>query len=94
MIRDDRLDKREVVALLYFCCVLIKMHSVTSAIVIKAPTNVKELNPYTNGKREITAVIIERTNIELKTPFFFNEINDSNKITTVSTAVISGAKFA
>ena len=33
--------KLEVVALLYFCCILIKMHSVTSAIVIKAPTKVK-----------------------------------------------------
>ena len=34
-------DKLKVVALLYFCCILIKMHSVTSAIVIKAPTKVK-----------------------------------------------------
>jgi hypothetical protein len=51
-------------------------------------------NPYINGKREITAVIIERTNKALKTLSFFKEINDSNKITTVSTAVISGAKFA
>ena len=36
----DQTYKLEVVALLYFCCILIKMHSVTSAIVIKAPTKV------------------------------------------------------
>ena len=51
-------------------------------------------NPYINGIREITAVIIERTNKALKTLSFFKEINESNKITTVSMAVISGAKFA
>ena len=51
-------------------------------------------NPYINGIREIIAVIIERTNKALKTLSFFKEINESNKITTVSMAVISGVKFA
>ncbi len=51
-------------------------------------------NPYINGIREIIAVIIERTNKALKTLSFFKEINESNKTTTVSMAVISGAKFA
>ena len=52
------------------------------------------LKPYINGKREITTVIMERTNNALRTPFFFNENNESKKMATVSVAVISGAKFA
>ncbi len=47
--------------------------------------------PYTNGKREITIVLMERTNNALRTPFFFNEHNESDKMATVSVAVISGA---
>ena len=50
--------------------------------------------PYINGKREITTVIMERTNNALRTHFFFNENNESKKMATVSVAVISGAKFA
>ena len=37
---------------------------------------------------------MERTNNALRTPFFFNENNESKKRATVSVAVISGAKFA
>lgn len=37
---------------------------------------------------------MERTNNALRTPFFFNENNESKKMATVSVAVISGAKFA
>ena len=37
---------------------------------------------------------MERTNNALRTPFFFNENNESKKMATVSLAVISGAKFA
>ena len=46
-------------------------------------------NPYINGIREIIAVIIERTNKAFKTLSFFKEINESNKITTVSMAAVS-----
>ena len=37
---------------------------------------------------------MERTNNALRTPFFFNENNESKKMATVSVAVISGVKFA
>ena len=79
---------------LYFCCILAKILSITSVTVIKAPTRVQQFKPYINGKREITTVIMERTNNALRTPFFFNENNESKKMATVSVAVISGAKFA
>ena len=49
---------------------------------------------YINGKSETTAVIIERTSKALRTLLFFNDTNESNKMTTVHMAVISGGKFA
>ena len=79
---------------LYFLLYLSQKNSYYKGYFLEVLTGVNRFKPYINGKREITTVIMERTNNALRTPFFFNENNESKKMATVSVAVISGAKFA